>query len=578
MVSGTHTDISERKRHEMSQRDAATFFENSYEGIMVVSPAGAITRVNSAFTRITGYSGEDVVGQSPKMLSAELHDRSFYRDIYQSLAENGFWSGEFWNRRKSGQIYAQLLSISTVADSQGVVQHYIAIFSDISKIKEHEAELDRAAHFDPLTGTPNRRLLADRLEQSIMRADRHFKTLAVCYLDLDGFKEVNDRHGHKAGDDLLIGVAQNLKEVLRSDDTLSRLGGDEFVVLLYDAGAPEECSLILERILNAIKKPITTDVAIISVSASIGVSLYPQDRSDPDTLLRHADHAMYRAKEAGKNRFNLFDPDSDQKAQKHRRMVDRMHVAMINGEFRLFYQPKVNLSTGQIFGWEALIRWQHPEEGLLSPAAFLPFVDGSTVDHPLGAWVISTALDQADKWMRLGHPMNISVNVGAHNLLHPAFLGELRAALACHPNLPAGSLELEVLESVTISDMESTIRVLEECHRIGVTLALDDFGTGYSSLTYLRKLPVDILKIDQSFVRDMLTDPDDCGIVEAVVRMAAAFNRQVIAEGVETPEHGAALLQMGCQLAQGYGIARPMPEEKVIQWALQWAARQVLSS
>jgi diguanylate cyclase (GGDEF)-like protein/PAS domain S-box-containing protein len=574
MVSGTHTDITDRKRHEMSQRDAATVFDNSYEGIMVVSPEGLITRVNPAFTRISGYASEEVVGQSPRLLASGRQDRKFYEEMYRSLAEKRFWTGEIWNRRKTGEIYAQLLSISTVADSQDEVQHYIGIFADISQLKEHEQELDRVANYDPLTGTPNRRMLTDRMQQSIVRSERHQETLAVCYLDLDGFKEVNDRYGHKTGDDLLIGITNSLMKVLRSEDTLSRLGGDEFVLLLSDVGTPEECSLILARILAAIKAPITIDAEVVSVSASIGVSLYPQDHSDADTLLRHADQAMYRAKETGKNRFHLFDPDSDQKAQQHRRIVDRTHLAMHNQEFRLFYQPKVDLSTGAIIGMEALIRWLHPDDGLLSPAAFLPHVEGSTVDHPLGKWVVASALDQAALWMQQGMPMNVSVNVSAHHLLHPDFLDDLQAALSRHPGLPANCLELEVLESVAISDMEQTIHVLVECHRIGVKLALDDFGTGYSSLTYLRKLPVDTLKIDQSFVRDMLTDPEDCGIVEAVIHLANAFNRQVIAEGVETLAHGTALLQMGCQLAQGYGISKPMPDHEVLAWARHWIAQR----
>jgi diguanylate cyclase (GGDEF)-like protein/PAS domain S-box-containing protein len=573
-IVGTLTDITQRKKHELSQRDAATVFDNSYEGIMVINPAGLITRVNPAFTRISGYASEEVVGQSPGLLASGHEDRKFYEEIFRSLAEKPFWSGEVWCRRKNGEIYAQLLSVSTVADDRQLLQHYIGIFADISQLKAHEQELDRVAHYDPLTGTPNRRLLTDRMQQSIVRADRHQETLAVCYLDLDGFKEVNDQYGHKAGDDLLIGITHNLKNVLRSDDTLSRLGGDEFVLLLSDVGTPEECSLILERIQLAIKTPITIDAHVISVSGSIGVSLYPQDHSDADSLLRHADQAMYRAKESGKNRYHLFDPDSDQKAQQSRRRLDRLHTAMQDQEFRLFYQPKVNLRTGAIVGMEALIRWQHPEEGLLSPAAFLPHVEGTTVDHPLGKWVIATALDQAAKWMQQGARIKVSVNVSAHHLLHPEFLDDLGSALGRHPDLPSDFLELEVLESVAISDIEQTVNVLLGCHQMGVKLALDDFGTGYSSLTYLRKLPVDSLKIDQSFVRDMLTDLEDHGIVEAVIRLATAFKRQVIAEGVETLAHGAALLQMGCTLAQGYGIARPMPDHEVLPWAEQWTAQR----
>jgi EAL domain-containing protein (putative c-di-GMP-specific phosphodiesterase class I) len=274
----------------------------------------------------------------------------------------------------------------------------------------------------------------------------------------------------------------------------------------------------------------------------------------------------------------LFDPGSDKKAQEHRKMVEQLTAALHKQEFRLFYQPKVDLRTGAIVGMEALIRWKHPQEGVLSPATFLPYVEGSTLDQALGQWVIATALDQAALWLQQGHPMKISVNIGANQLLHPQFLSDLGTVLARHPNLPANYLELEVLETVAISDIAQTVRVLDECHRMGVMLALDDFGTGYSSLTYLRKLPIDILKIDQSFVRDMLTDPEDCGIVEAVVHLANAFNREVIAEGVETLAHGVALLQMGCHLAQGYGIAKPMPEHEVLLWAQQWTEQRAWES
>jgi diguanylate cyclase (GGDEF)-like protein/PAS domain S-box-containing protein len=574
MMAGTHTDISERKSFELAQKDATTVFENSYEGIMVVGADGLITRVNPAFTRICGYSKDEVVGKSPKILSSGRQDARFYRDMYESLKKFHYWSGEIWNRRKNGEIYAELLSISAVVGSADEVLHYIGIFSDISQLKAHEAELDRIAHYDPLTGAPNRRLLADRMQQSIVRADRHQQSVAICYLDLDGFKEVNDRFGHAVGDRLLIDVANSLRHVLRTDDTLSRLGGDEFVILLDNVSSPEECSLILERLLSAICVHRQIDEHDIVISASIGVSLYPLDHSDADTLLRHADNAMYQAKEHGKNRYILFDPDSDHKAQVHRNFVDRMHQALRNDEFRLHYQPKVDLVTREVVGVEALIRWQHPENGLLSPAAFLPHVEGSSVDHPLGRWVIESALSQAAQWLEMGTQMKVSVNVGANHLMRPEFLSELKAALARYPSLKANQLELEVLESVAISDMEKTVAVLNECRSLGVKLALDDFGTGYSSLTYLRKLPVDILKIDQSFVMNMLQDSEDRDIVEGVIRLAGAFDRIVIAEGVETLEHGEALVQMGCRLAQGYGIAKPMPPDEVLRWISTWSATQ----
>ena len=573
MMAGTHTDITQRKQFELSIKEAVTVFESSYEGIMIVNTDSVITRVNPAFTRITGFSADEAIGQSTKIMASSRQVPGYYRDIWASLQTQGFWRGEMWNRRKNGELFAQLLSASTVRDDAGEVQHYVAVFSDISQLKAHEAELDRVAHFDPLTGTPNRRLLADRMEQSIARTNRSDKSLAVCYLDLDGFKAINDQYGHAFGDQLLVGVSNNLRHVLRSEDTLARLGGDEFVLLLSDISSPEECSLILARVVNAIRTPLAIDGHEISVSASIGVSLYPQDHSDADTLLRHADQAMYLAKESGKNRFHLFDPDSDRKAQFHRQFVERLHIALDSGEFVLHYQPKVDLLTGQVIGAEALIRWQHPEQGLLSPAAFLSHVEGSSVDHPLGIWVIDTALQQAAVWIAQGHPIKVSVNIGGNHLLRPSFLQDLKLSLARQPSVATQWLELEVLESAAITDMGQAVTVLSQCKELGLSLALDDFGTGYSSLAYLRTLPIDTLKIDQSFVRDMLTDAEDFGIVECVVRLASAFKRDVIAEGVETLEHGQALLKLGCRLAQGYGIARPMPPDQLLPWCEDWTAR-----
>jgi diguanylate cyclase (GGDEF)-like protein/PAS domain S-box-containing protein len=570
VMSGTHTDVTERKLFEMAQKEAATVFSSSYEGIMVVSRQMLITKINPAFTRITGYSAADVLGQPPSILSSGKQDPAFYRTMWDALAHHNFWSGEVWNRRKDGELYAELLSISAVRDTHGEVQHYVGVFSDISQLKAHEAELDRIAHYDPLTGTPNRRLLADRLEQAIARCARNGHSLAVCFLDLDGFKEVNDRYGHAAGDALLVGVTRNLQHILRADDTLARMGGDEFVLLLSNIATPEECSLILERVLQATGEPVTIDGHAITISASIGVSLYPTDHADADALLRHADQAMYLAKEGGKNRFHLFDPEHDRKAQVHRKFVDTLRNALDNGEFVLHFQPKVHLVSGQLIGVEALIRWQHPERGLLPPIEFLPFLNGSALEKPLGEWVIHAALAQATDWSRLGMPVSVSVNISASHLLHPDFYDYLQGMLERHGDVPANTFELEVLETAALADMDQAVAILQRCRELGVHFALDDFGTGYSSLTYLRKLPVDLLKIDQSFVRDMLVDADDMGIVEGVIRLAGAFNRQVIAEGVETMEHGAALLRLGCHLAQGYGIAKPMPAQELFPWLARW--------
>ena len=570
IMSGTHTDITERKSLEVTLREAAKVFSSSFEGIMVVNPQGCITRINPAFTRITGYTEKEVYGQSTRILASGHHSSSFYADMWKAVTEEDFWRGEIWNKRKNGEVFPELLSISSVRDARGEIQHYVGVFTDISELKKHEIELNRMAHYDPLTGAPNRRLLADRLNQAVNRAKRTNKSLAVCFIDLDNFKDINDKYGHAAGDRLLIGVTENLKQVLRADDTLARLGGDEFAVLLSDITSAEESAMILDRVLLGISESIQLKETTISISASIGVSLYPDDNVDADTLLRHADHAMYLAKEAGKNRYHLFDPESDRKAQQRRQILERLEIALDQEEFVLFYQPKVDLINGDIVGAEALIRWQHPNRGILSPAEFLPHIYGSKLEKPLGEWVIKAALQQAYQWQLRGITVRVSANISAHHLLAPDFCDYLQMALRSQPYFQASNFELEVLETAAIADMELAVAILNRCRQMGIHFALDDFGTGYSSLTYLRKLPVDTLKIDQSFVRNMLNDVEDLDIVEGVIRLAGAFDRQVIAEGVETMEHGAKLLELGCRLAQGYGIARPMPADQFVEWSMRW--------
>ncbi|WP_059286232.1 putative bifunctional diguanylate cyclase/phosphodiesterase [Aquitalea magnusonii] len=545
-------------------------FDSSYEGIMVVSPSGLMTKVNAAFTRITGYSEEEAIGRSPAILSSGQHGPAFYQELWSMVRQHDFWRGEIWNRRKSGDLYAELLSISVVRDQFGQIQHYIGIFSDITQLKAHEAELNRIANFDPLTGVPNRRLLSDRLEQALIRSRRSGKPCAVCFLDLDGFKAVNDLHGHEAGDQLLIAVTERLKSVLRADDTLARLGGDEFVLLLCGLEGNDECIPVLDRVLSAVRQEVSLAAASISTSASVGVTLYPLDDADADTLLRHADQAMYQAKTSGKNRYQLFDPESDRKAQLHRRTLESLELALQQQQFLLYYQPKVDLGSGRIIGVEALIRWQHPERGLLAPAAFLPTLQGSELETAFGRWVLDEGVAQAARWQAQGLGMAISINVSANYLLHADFYPHLQQALQRYPQLPPARLELEVLESAALADMDQALAVLQQCRALGVHFALDDFGTGYSSLTYLRKLPLDTLKIDQSFVSGMLEDVDDLGIVASVIQLADVFQRQVIAEGVETMAHGAVLLQMGCRLVQGYGIARPMPAAELEGWCRQW--------
>ncbi len=569
---GISRDITARKRSEQELAEAAIVFDSSHQAIMIVGPDMRIIRTNPAFSRITGYGQEEVRGKTPAMLSSGLHGPQFYQRMWADIHAAGFWTGEIWNRRRTGELYAELLSISVVRGADGSVRHYIGLFTDISELKAHEAALDRATYYDALTGLPNRRLLIDRLNQAVSHATGAGKSLAVCFIDLDGFKDINDRYGSSAGDRYLVGVAESLKSVLRGEDTLARLGGDEFVLLLQNLESAQECPAVLERVLQAARKPVLLDGASVSTSASIGVCFYPDDHAAPDTLLRHADQSMYLAKQAGKNRYHLFDPERDRKAQAHRLQIERLRTALGQRELLLHYQPKVHLGTGQLLGVEALLRWNDPEHGLRTPAEFLPFIDGSDLELPLGRWVIREAVAQAAAWAAQGLDIQVSINVGAGQLLAPGFPEELAQVLAQHPALPPWRIELEILESAALADLKQAIDVLSACRQTGVRFALDDFGTGYSSLTYLRKLPVQALKIDQSFVRDMLSDPDDLSIVDSLIKLATAFKLQAVAEGVETREHARQLLAMGCHQAQGYGLARPMPAAQLPPWARQWDA------
>ncbi|HEY3433136.1 MAG TPA: EAL domain-containing protein [Rhodocyclaceae bacterium] len=552
-------------------RLAASVFANCSEGIMITDGNRSIIDVNPAFTQITGFQREEVIGNTPKILSSGRQDQTFYSDLWESLKTHGHWRGEMWNRRKTGEVYAEMQSISTIRDEDGGLQHYVSVFTDISQIKRHEEELDHIAHYDILTGIPNRRLLVDRLSQAVARARRSGKPLAVCYLDLDGFKPINDRYGHNAGDMLLIKITNRLLSILRADDTLARLGGDEFVLLLTDLPRMDECHLILDRVLAEVSAPTSIGSATVNISASIGVTLFaPLDDADSDALLRHADQAMFIAKQEGKNRYHFYDPLQDLQIQTHRHQFQRLVEALDNHEFVLFYQPKADLVSGKIQGAEALIRWQHPEEGLLQPGSFLHHMEGSDLETNLGEWVIETALQQMETWQTEGLDIDVSVNICASHLLQANFSQRLAQMLGSHPTVAPHQLELEILETAALSNMNQAVEALTSCRKLGVRFALDDFGTGYSSLAYFRNLPVDILKIDQSFVRNMLNDPNDLSIVEGVIRLASAFNRPVIAEGVETMDHGAMLVSIGCHLAQGYGIARPMPAAQMASWVKKW--------
>ncbi len=461
-------------------------------------------------------------------------------------------------------------TISAVRDAQSNILHYVAIFSDITQLKEHENKLEHIAHYDALTNLPNRILLADRMRQGIIQAKRHSRLLAVVFLDLDGFKAINDKYGHEAGDQLLIAAADRMKLVLREGDTLARIGGDEFVAVLLDLASEAASVPLLKRLLAAAAQPLQFSNISLKVSASLGATFYPQvEDIAEDQLLRQADQAMYLAKQGGKNCYTFFNAELGQNVRNQYESLDGIRRALTEQEFILHYQPKVNMRTGMVIGAEALIRWQHPEKDLLLPCMFMPMVEDRPLAVNIGEWVIDTALTQMELWHAAGLNIPVSVNVGACQLQQPDFVERLKVLLAAHPNIIPGDLELEVLETSAL-ELVGASQVIRECRELGVMFALDDFGTGYSSLTYLKHLPVAHIKIDRSFVRDMLDDPDDRAILEGVLGLATAFRLQVIAEGVETVEHGTMLLQIGCDVAQGYGIAGPMPAHQFTDWLATW--------
>jgi diguanylate cyclase (GGDEF)-like protein/PAS domain S-box-containing protein len=572
-VTGLSTlvqDVTKRKKMEETLTTAASVFGHAREGIIIINDIGVIIDVNKTFEIITGYNRNEVLGRKPKFLDSEMNDPKMYNKIINTLHAENHWDGEIWSKRKNQENYPQLLTISTVYDKNGNVKNFVILFSDITLLKQNQMQLEHIAHYDVLTQLPNRTLLADRLKQAIIQSKRSNHSVAIVFIDLDGFKAVNDANGHAIGDELLVTLSMRMKDALRDGDTLSRFGGDEFVVVLADLEKESDCEPILKRLLKSASTAVTVSDVVVSVSASIGVTLYPKDKADDGQLIRHADQAMYIAKQRGKNCYHIFDTIHDDEITTKRENIEKISNAFKNNELVLYYQPKVNMRTGRVIGVEALIRWQHPNSGLLHPIDFLPIIEDQTISIDIGEWVINEALTQINRWVQQGFYFPVSVNIDARQLQQHDFTIRLETILARHPSIDPSALQLELLETSAFGDIHDVAKIMSKCLELGVNFAIDDFGTGYSSLTYLRRLPADLIKIDQSFVRDMLENSDDFAIVTGVIGLAASFNREVIAEGVETVAHGRALLTLGCELAQGYGIARPMPANKIIKWSSDW--------
>jgi len=559
----SYRDVTEHKRAEEQLRIAATVFE-SQEGMLITDAKQRILRGNRAFTSITGYAPEEVLGKTPGVLSSGRQDAAFYIDMWDSINRSGAWSGEIWNRRKSGEEYPEHLTITAVRDKDGDITNYVATFHDISKSKAAEEEIKYLAFNDSLTKLPNRRLLTDRLEQALASCARTGKEGALLFIDLDNFKTLNDTLGHDIGDLLLQQVAQRLQSCVREGDTVARLGGDEFVVMLEDLSehileAAAQTETVGEKILATLNHPYQLAEHEYRSTPSIGATLFRGKLDAVDELFKQADIAMYQAKKAGRNNLRFFDPQMQETINVRVSLEKELIKALESRQFSLHYQVQVDRELRPL-GAEALIRWAHPERGMVSPVQFIPLAEETGLILPIGQWVLETACAQIQAWQadKATRELTLSVNVSAKQIRRADFVTGVKVLLSRYA-VPPKLLKLELTESMLLDDIEDTIEVMRALHEIGVQFSLDDFGTGYSSLQYLKRLPLDQLKIDQSFVRDIVVDSNDRAIVRTIIAMASSLSLSIIAEGVETEEQRKILVEKGCTSFQGYLFGRPVP-------------------
>ncbi|MES9947516.1 MAG: EAL domain-containing protein [Candidatus Thiodiazotropha sp.] len=548
---------------EEKLRLADRAFQNTAEGITVTDASGNIVSINPAFEAITGYSHEEVLGQNPRVLKSGHHPDSFYKEMWDTLLSTGHWRGEIWNRRKNGDAYPEWLTISAVKDGNDETTHYVGVFTDISQIKEAQDQINFLAHHDALTRLPNRALFRERFDHALMHARRENASIALLFLDLDRFKTVNDTLGHPVGDQVLLEVSKRMNQIVRASDTLARLGGDEFVLLLEEQTDAQHAAVVARKLLDLFSRPMIIGEHELVVTASIGITLYPNDGEDSDKLIRHADRAMYDAKQQGRNTYRFFTQALTEGALERLMMENHLRHAVTRNELILHYQPIVNLETRQLQGIEALVRWQHPEQGLIAPGLFIELAEEIGIIGEIGQWVLRAACTQLARWDRDGFKVpRISVNLSVQQIDREGLITMVSEELNSS-GLSPERLELEVTESMLIRNPELSRTVLSELRTIGVKFAIDDFGTGYSSLAYLKLLPLDHLKIDQSFVRDIGKDANDEAIVRAIIAMSKSLGLESVAEGVEEAHQARFLQQAGSDLAQGYLYSRPLPADEI---------------
>lgn len=557
---GVTSDITQQRIDDDNLRLGAAMLEVTQEGVVVTDAQQRIIHVNPAFTRITGYSRDEALGQHPSMLKSGRHDSSFYKTLWQHLREHGIWSGEVWNRRKSGEIYPQWHCIRAVRNGAGQISHFLAVFTDITALKRSQRELDYLAHHDPLTGLPNRLLFNERVEHAIEAADAD-KPGAVLLIDLDHFKHINESLGHNVGDQLLKTVGQRLQNAVPAGLTLARLGGDEFALLLERINDAAHAARLAQSLLESLEEPFLFNEHELYISASIGVSLFPEDATNVEQVLRNADSALFKAKSSGRENYAFYEQELTDYARQRVELTAALRQALDEQELRVHYQPLHDLADGRLIGFEALVRWAHPERGLVPPGEFIPIAEDTGMIGAIDLWVLERACRQMVTWNTQGHaPLTVAVNISSRLFTHGA-LDQRVAQVLRETGLPAQQLELEVTESAVMEDPAAALTLLERLRDLGVRLAIDDFGTGYSSLARLKRLPVNKLKLDQSFVRGLPNDPDDAAIAGAVIALGHSLGLTVLAEGIETTAQVDFLRSLGCDAGQGYHFGRPLAPE-----------------